>query len=107
MGGPSVRIQTRQIKDWDTFHSVFATAMGFPDFYGGNMNAWIDCMTYFDDGMTRFTINSGELLHLEIVDTKKVSDRNPEIFQALIHAVAFVNARRLADGDPPVLALIL
>ena len=32
------------IKDFDSFHKVFKQALGFPGFYGSNMDAWIDCM---------------------------------------------------------------
>ena len=35
-----VKIPTEQITDWETFHTVFAEILGFPDFYGRNMNAW-------------------------------------------------------------------
>jgi RNAse (barnase) inhibitor barstar len=102
----SVRLQTKQITDWESFHSVFAESMGFPSFYGKNMNAWIDCMS-FDDGMTRFTLAPGELFHLEVADTKDFAIRLPEIFQALIEDSAFVNMRRVQAGEPPVLALVL
>ena len=50
-----VAIDTRRVIDWDSFHNEFAEVFGFPRFYGRNMNAWIDCMTYLDDpesGMT-------------------------------------------------------
>jgi hypothetical protein len=50
-----VRIDATSIRDWNSFHAVFKQAMGFPDFYGANMDAWIDCMSYLDDpaaGMT-------------------------------------------------------
>lgn len=107
MTSQSVRIQTKNIMDWDSFHSVFAETMGFPEFYGQNMNAWIDCMTYFDDGMTRFTVAPGELFHLEVADTENFAQRQPEIFQAFIECAAFVNWRRVEMGDPPVLALVL
>ena len=43
-----LEVDCRQITDWDSFHDVFARACGFPDFYGRNLNAWIDCMTYLD-----------------------------------------------------------
>jgi len=33
------------ITDWASFHDVFMHTLGFPDFYGRNMDAWIDCMT--------------------------------------------------------------
>jgi RNAse (barnase) inhibitor barstar len=103
----TARVQTKNITDWDGFHSVFAETMGFPEFYGRNMNAWIDCMTGFDDGMTRFRVAPGELFHLEIADTKDFAQRVPEIFQTFIDCAAFVNSRRVERGEPPVLALVL
>jgi RNAse (barnase) inhibitor barstar len=103
----TVRAQTKSITDWASFHSVFAETMGFPEFYGRNMNAWIDCMTGFDDGMTRFTVAPGELFHLEVADAKDFAHRLPEIFQAFIESAAFVNSRRVEQGEPPVLALVL
>src|SRR4051812_34199291 len=103
----TVRLQTNSITDWDSFHSVFAATMGFPAFYGRNMNAWIDCMTGFDDGMTRFTVTPGELFHLEVADSKDFAQRLPEISQAFIEGASFVNSRRIERGEQPVLALVL
>jgi RNAse (barnase) inhibitor barstar len=107
MTSQTVRVQTKSITDWDSFHSVFAETMGFPEFYGRNMNAWIDCMTYFDDGMTRFIVAPGDLFHLEVADTKDFARRLPEIFQALIECATSVNSRRVEMGELPVLALVL
>jgi RNAse (barnase) inhibitor barstar len=107
MAFQAVRLQTRNITDWDSFHSVLAATMGFPEFYGRNMDAWIDCMSGFDDGMTGFTVPPGELFHLEVADTKDFVQRQPEIFQALIECAAFVNWRRVEKGELPVLALVL
>jgi len=42
-----ITIPADQIKDWDSFH--FQATVGFPDYYGRNMDAWIDCMTHIDD----------------------------------------------------------
>jgi len=103
----SARIETSNITDWQSFHTVFAVTMGFPDFYGRNMNAWIDCMSYMNDEMTRFTLAPGELFHLEIVGTKDFAKRLPELFEALIECAAFVNWRRADVGEQPILALIL
>lgn len=47
---------TDRIIDWPSFHAVFEEALGFPGYYGWNMDAWIDCMTYVDNadyGMLR------------------------------------------------------
>ena len=51
-----------QITDWDSFHETFAAALGFPSYYGRNMNAWVDCLTYEDDGMTAIPVKPGEVL---------------------------------------------
>jgi RNAse (barnase) inhibitor barstar len=35
-----VEIPTSGISDWPSFHDVFATALGFADYYGHNNNAF-------------------------------------------------------------------
>jgi len=107
MKSHSARIETKHIDDWSIFPSVFAGTMGFPEFYGRNMNAWIDCLTYMNDGMTHFNVTPGELFHMEVADSKDFAQRLPEIFQAFIECSAFVNSRRIDAGEQPVLALIL
>jgi Barstar (barnase inhibitor) len=103
-------IPADKITDWDSFHSVFQAALGFPDFYGRNMDAWIDCMSYIDDpssGMASAAVAPGELMTLRIDDAADFHRRCPEQYDALIECVAFVNYRRIADGGTPVLALML
>jgi hypothetical protein len=105
-----IRLESKHITDWHSFHSVFAGTLGFPDFYGRNMNAWIDCMSCVDDadaGMSRFTVPYGEIFHLEITDAEDFKRRLPEIFQAMFESATFVNHRRVEAGEPPVLSLIL
>jgi hypothetical protein len=105
-----VTIPTDQIADWDSFHSVFQAAFGFPSFYGRNMNAWIDCMTYLDEppsGMTSVCIDPGQLVAIRIDDAPDFQRRCPEQYDALIECTAFVNYRRIDRGGQPVLALML
>jgi Barstar (barnase inhibitor) len=105
-----VAIPTNEITDWDSFHSVFQALFGFPAFYGRNMNAWIDCMTYLDDlssGMARICVDPGQLVGLRIDDAPDFQLRCPEQYQALIECTAFVNHRRIVLGEQPVLALVL
>lgn len=105
-----VTIPTAEIGDWDSFHAVFKAVMGFPDFYGANMNAWIDCMTYVADpagfGMTAVRLAPGELLTFRLDDAANFRKRCPEQYEALVRCVAFVNYRHLERGDPPVLTLM-
>jgi RNAse (barnase) inhibitor barstar len=105
---PTVRIPTNQITDWNSFHRVFADVMGFPEFYGRNMNAWIDCMSSLDspdDGMTKIHCAPPDIVVLQLDDVESFRERNREIYDALFECVSFVNERRLKLDEPIVLAL--
>jgi RNAse (barnase) inhibitor barstar len=103
-----VDIDTRTITDWDSFHSVFAATFGFTDFYGRNMNAWIDCLTYIDDpddAMTRIHAPSGGVVVIHLEHARDFRNRCPELFDAIVKCSSFVNYRRTEDGGEPVLVL--
>jgi RNAse (barnase) inhibitor barstar len=103
-----IQIDGDNITDWDSFHSVFSKAFGFPDFYGRNMNAWNDCMTYLDDpdaGMSTVHVEPGEILVLQINNAPGLKKRCPEQFAAIVECSAFVNWRRIEKGEPTILAL--
>ena len=103
-----VSIPTAKIVDWRSFHQVFQDALGFPEFYGRNMDAWIDCMTSIDkpdDGMSSVTVAPGELLIVQISD--ELGHRCPEQYKAIVECSAFVNSRRVQVGEDPVLGLLL
>jgi hypothetical protein len=103
-----VRLETSAISDWDSFHSTCRETFGFPEFYGMNMNAWIDCLTYLDegDGMSRFHLAPGETLDIEISDAASFNTRAPDIFDAFVDCAAAVNQRRLERGKSPVLHFV-
>ncbi len=42
-------IDGNEIKDEGTFHSEFQFKLGLPSFYGANMDALIDSLSYLDD----------------------------------------------------------
>lgn len=103
-----VRIDARRILGWDTFHDVFAQEMGFPGFYGRNMDAWIDCMTSLDkpgDGMTSVHVPKGGVLTVHFDHVDDLANRYPDIYDAIIECSAFVNHRRIETGEGPVLTL--
>jgi len=108
MAQRTVRIDAGRIKDWPTFHTVFAEAFGFPSFYGRNIDAWIDCLTCLDDpgsGLTAVHVNGDGVLSLIVENAGDLKQRCPEQFAALVECSGFVNWRRVEKGDPPVLAL--
>lgn len=105
-----IRMDAEEIMDWDSFHAVFKRDLGFPDFYGENMDAWIDCMTCLDDpnsGMTTFTVTHDELAVLEVRGIRSFRERCPEQYAALVECSAFVNYRRVEIGNRPILSLTL
>jgi Barstar (barnase inhibitor) len=101
---PVIRLDAARLRDWETFHTVFASTFGFPDFYGRNMDAWIDCMSDLseDTGMTTVQGSPTDpvVLHLDNIDAVP-----KELYLALVECSAFVNWRRLEMGDPAVLIL--
>ena len=75
-----VWIDTTKIRDWASFHDVFSEAFSFPDFYGRNMNAWIDCMTSLDDlaaGMLRIHASKGGVVTLQLDGIDGFAERCP------------------------------
>lgn len=103
-----VTVDISVIESWDTFHTVFKEALGFPDFYGRNMNAWVDCLTSLDapeDGLTTVHAPVGGVMVLELSGAPALATRCPEIYSALIECSAFVNYRRIHIGSGPVLCL--
>jgi hypothetical protein len=104
----TVRLDTELITDWQSFHEASKKAFGFPSFYGMNMDGWIDCLSYLyeDDNMTRFHLDEGETLQIEVSATDFFKRRVPEIFDALIECTFFVNQRYVEDGKPPALSLV-
>jgi hypothetical protein len=87
-----VRIDTTKICDWASFHDVLSEAFGFPDFYGRNMDPWIDCMTSLDDpaaGMSRFHAPEGGIVTLQLDGVEDFAERCPRAY-----------ARTSADSPP-------
>jgi hypothetical protein len=103
-----VRINTELITDWNTFHEVFKIVFGFPDFYGKNMDAWIDCMSYIDQkevGMTSFCLLKTDTLVIELTNSETFKQRCPDIYLGLLECTAFVNSRRAEKNDGAMIAI--
>ena len=104
----TVSVDCDNIRDWPSFHEEFARIFGFPDFYGRNMDAWVDCMESLDkpeDGMSTVHCGLGTVLTLELKNVRPLRERCREQYDALIECSAFVNWSRNEVGEPTVLAL--
>jgi RNAse (barnase) inhibitor barstar len=90
--------KAKKLITWSSFHKEFMEVMNFPDYYGKNMDAWIDCMDELcDQGTIALYIKNGKLL----------KDQSPEIFSALLECSAFVNFRRIELGEKPELMIAI
>jgi hypothetical protein len=108
MKSPVVRIDTRRIHDWASLHDLFAELLGFPSFYGRNMDAWIDCLNRLHQpeyGMTSIYPPLGGVLVLQLEHVDDFMKRCPEQYKAIVECTAFVNSNCIELGDEPVVAL--
>jgi RNAse (barnase) inhibitor barstar len=103
------RLNSDRITDFDSFHEECSRVFGFPNFYGRNMNAWIDCMSSLrdDDDMTTILLEPHEFLHIEVPEAETLRERVPEVFAAFTDCTAFVNRRFTSAGTLPAIALVL
>lgn len=95
-----IPINTDLINSWLSFHRACKILFGFPDYYGNNMNAWIDCMAYIDEpetGMTTVNVPPGNTVIIELKNVSNFKSTHEEIYNALIKCTAFVNERKVED----------
>jgi len=106
----SVEIDLSAVNDWDAFHAEFARALGFPEFYGRNMNAWEDVMSDISKpdivGLTRLKVPRGEDLILVLKGAIDFRKRQPEMFAALFDSTANVNRMKVNMERPTRLLLL-
>jgi hypothetical protein len=105
-----VRLNTDAISDAASFHAECAHALGFPDYYGRNLDAWLDCMSCLREpqagGMAAITLGRDEVLLLELPSAEALQARAPGLMADLVRVVAAANERYLADGGPAATALV-
>jgi RNAse (barnase) inhibitor barstar len=104
----TIRLDGRRMTDRPSFHRECQAAFGFPDFYGRNMDAWVDCLSTVrdNDGMTAFKLAAGETLRIEILHFDILSKKAPEILAVLEECTAAVNERTTQIGGKPALELV-
>jgi RNAse (barnase) inhibitor barstar len=106
-----VEVDLADVNDWDSFHGAFDKVLGFPSFYGRNMNAWVDVMSDLSKpgvyGMTKVEVPRGEDLVVLLKSAREFRLRQPEIFSALVDSTADVNRRKATFTDAGRLLLRL
>jgi len=104
-----ITLDGSRITGWDSFHDEFALLFGFPAFYGRNMNAWIDCMSYLTEPsaqMSSVSLSPDEPLLMEVTGAESFRKRCPDVFSELVDCSAIVNGRFRDHGEAAVLCLV-
>jgi len=97
-----------KITDWASFHALSQQVFGFPDTYGHNLNAWVDCLSYLrdEDGMSRFKLFPNEVLKIELLHAEALRARHPEIVDEMAFCIDAINERYSDYGEKPALELV-
>ncbi|MEO8600900.1 MAG: barstar family protein [bacterium] len=106
---PTVRLNGEAITTLEAFHTESQRVFGFPDFYGRNMNAWVDCMSYLrdDENMSHFHLKPDEVLRIEVAHSAVLRAQAPEILDDLAFCIEAINDRYVDYDEKPALELIL
>ena len=99
----TIQIDCKGLTEKD-LHLVFKEKLGFPDFYGMNWDALIDCLSSLRDpetGMTEVSLEEDEVLLIYCNDLSK-SKFDSNVF---VDVIEFVNARGLAWFNKPFVTL--
>jgi hypothetical protein len=83
----------------DRLHARLAAAFGFPDFYGGNFHALVDCWSSLrspEDGMSQLVLH--DPLDTLTIRSRGLTTLDRDSMFVLIGAMQAVNARELKNG---------
>jgi len=89
------KIDGKKLTDWNSFHSEFKSELNFPNYYGENMDAWIDCVDELTEELTILQIENGKFL----------KENKPELLNAILECGAFVNYRKIKQNEKPNLLI--
>ena len=106
-----VKIDGASITSEDSFHDVFFERLGFPEYYGRNWDAWIDCLTYVDEPDTgmcrRVQVEVGSFLLLCIENSETFKRKCKKVFNNFLECTALVNNRRVRASRAPIIIVAL
>ena len=103
-----ILLETTEIVDRVSFCEAFKELLGSPEWYGANMNAWIDCVSDPEDtesSITRFKLSPGETLITAVVGSESFAEQMPDVFAGFVPCTAFVNQQYLTRRGEPVVTL--
>lgn len=105
----SATLDGNLITDWPSFHAQCKAVLGFPDFYAGTIDAWVDCLSYLrdDDGMSKFRLKPNEVLEIVVTGADTLRAAVPDLLEEVSYCVAGINERYEDYGEAHALKLTL
>lgn len=103
----TINIDFTEIDSLDSLHESLFHSFGFPDFYGRNFHAFVDCVSsirYPEEGMTSFFLEKDEFL---LIQTKKLAATDAEIANHFIRAIECLNEREFIKNGATLVFLSL
>ena len=104
---PSITLDFAHLATPLALHAALKQALGFPDFYGANFAALVDCLSglrFPEEGMCGVTLATEEVLQMHVLNLSSADD---EVRDLLLCAVEDVNTREVQRGRLPPIALSL
>jgi RNAse (barnase) inhibitor barstar len=101
-----VILNGRQLTTWEEFHDECATTFGFPAFYGRNRDAWIDCLTDIDGGLTKAECQTEADLLISIENSSTWVTQAPAMVTEFVQLVQDVNMRFKEAGLAKKVAVV-
>ena len=102
----SVVLDGTKLTTWEEFHDECSTTFGFPGFYGRNRDAWIDCLTDIDGGLTRADLQTKEDLLISIENSSTWVTQAPAVVTEFVLLVQDVNIRFKETGLAKKVAVV-
>jgi len=98
----------KSIRTIDQLHTLLKDSFGFPEFYGRNFPALVDCwssLRYPSHEMSKLHLDSLEdSLEMTLIDMSSCTE---EVVKTLISAVELVNQRAALNKLSPVIKIVL
>ncbi len=100
-------IDLSPLQDENQLHRVVKDLFQFPEFYGNNIHALIDCwssLRFPEDEMTKTVLEKDEQLILELRGT---ANAKIELVRTVLIAIENVNQREISKNRTPSILVLL
>ena len=104
---PFANVDLTGIQTWSELDERWAAALGFPDWYGRNRDAWLDIMSSLDEiGMVQHPFEGRGAILIEVQGAEELVRRRPEVFAELVALTVAANERYEHSGSGRGVALV-